>query len=330
MSGVNQIVETFEGLGDGDRAEAMKVLSGMMRDTPPRQAPKKKVNGFMGYRAYYSSLFNQLPQKERSPILTMLWQQDPFHKEWDFMCAVYSAIRENLTEQEVTLQNWIQYAVAHMGIPPRQNYMQALGWDLTQKDNGTYELQRIAARGSTHQIQPVNGLGLFLSCLNGGLPVTNSEPIISQLSDPAFDVICINTQYSNAPQSSGTTPAFHQFAKQNPALAMSAIFGVSSNHGLITQGVQVLEHTGSIPQGQRLDIPMPSAVSTDTEPANTTSAGIADGEFDDLFSGLHSQGLKTCSGRRKCQKEQGVGSTGVNRTRTKEGNGAICGERGVL
>ncbi|KAK4223215.1 Mat sexual cell fertilization-promoting factor [Podospora fimiseda] len=285
MSGVNQIVETFEGLGDSDRAETIKVLSNMMRNTPPRQTPKKKVNGFMGYRAYYSSLFNQLPQKERSPILTTLWQQDPLHKEWDFMCAVYSAIREYLTEQNITLQTWFQFAVRHMGIPPREGYMHALGWELTQQDNGTYELQRIVARGSLNQIQPMNGLGLFLSCLNGGLPVVNPEPIITQLSDPAFDVICINTP--NTPQSSDSPPAFHQFAKQNPSLAMSAIFGVPSNHGLITQGVQVLEETGSIPQGQRLDIPMPSVGFPDEADANTASAGIGDAEFDAILRSLY-------------------------------------------
>ncbi|KAK4160338.1 Mat sexual cell fertilization-promoting factor [Cladorrhinum sp. PSN259] len=287
MSGVNKILETFEGMGDGDRAETMKVLSDMMRDTPPRQTPKKKVNGFMGYRAYYSSLFNQLPQKERSPILTMLWQQDPFHKEWDFMCAVYSAIREFLTEQDITLQSWIQCAVNHMGISSRQNYMQALGWELLQGDNGTYQLHRTTSRASAQHIQPMNGLGLFLSCLNSGLPVINSEPIITQLSDPAFDVICINT-HPNTSQSSGDTLAFHQFAKQNPARAMSALFGVPAEHGLITQGIQVIEHTGPIPNGQRLDIPMPSAISQSPEPVLTDSdiTGIEDAEFEAILNNL--------------------------------------------
>ncbi len=50
MSGINHILQTFEGLGDGDRETTMKALSTMMRVDTERQSPKKKVNGFMGYR----------------------------------------------------------------------------------------------------------------------------------------------------------------------------------------------------------------------------------------------------------------------------------------
>ncbi len=50
MSGVNQILQTFKGLGDGDREATMKALSTMMRVENQQQPPKKKVNGFMGYR----------------------------------------------------------------------------------------------------------------------------------------------------------------------------------------------------------------------------------------------------------------------------------------
>lgn len=50
MAGINSILQTFEGLGEGDRAETIKVLSDMMREGTPRQPAKKKVNGFMGYR----------------------------------------------------------------------------------------------------------------------------------------------------------------------------------------------------------------------------------------------------------------------------------------
>lgn len=53
MSGVNQIIQTFEGLGEGDRETTMKALSTMMRVETPRQSTKKKVNGFMGYRGKF-------------------------------------------------------------------------------------------------------------------------------------------------------------------------------------------------------------------------------------------------------------------------------------
>ncbi|KAK4674443.1 Fertilization Minus Regulator mating type protein MAT1-1-1 [Podospora pseudopauciseta] len=248
MAGINSILQTFEGLGEGDRAETIKVLSDMMREGTPRQPAKKKVNGFMGYRSYYSSMFSQLPQKERSPILTTLWQQDPFHKEWDFMCAVYSAIRDQLAEQNVTLQTWIQFAVTPLGIAPRTGYMEALGWVLTRLDDGIHTLQRMDVPDIRHHLQPMNGLGLFLSCLNGGLPISDPQNIISQLSDPAFDVICINTEVPKIPGTFDTMSGFRQLAKQNPALAMSSLFHLPDTDPLIAQGVGIYEFHSVVSQ----------------------------------------------------------------------------------
>ena len=46
---MNEIVQHFADLGDGDRETTLKALSSIMRDDKP-EAPKKKVNGFIGYR----------------------------------------------------------------------------------------------------------------------------------------------------------------------------------------------------------------------------------------------------------------------------------------
>ncbi|KAH6641098.1 mating-type protein MAT alpha 1-domain-containing protein [Chaetomium tenue] len=239
MAGINQIIQTFKGLTEGDRETAMKALSTMMRTENQRQPAKKKVNGFMGYRAYYSGLFSQLTQKEKSPIMTILWKEDPFHKEWDFMCAVYSAIREFLAAENVTLQKWIQFAIKHMGIVVRESYLAALGWKLIQQDDGTHKLERTALRGIQSCHQPMNGLGLFMNCLNGGLPVTNRLPIIAKLTALSNDVICVNTQTGPVVKPHNTLEGFYQFAKYNPHMAMSALFEVTTTHPLITQGVTV-------------------------------------------------------------------------------------------
>jgi hypothetical protein len=50
MSGVNQIIQTFEGLGNDDRETAMQALTTMMQSENQRSSTKKKVNGFMGFR----------------------------------------------------------------------------------------------------------------------------------------------------------------------------------------------------------------------------------------------------------------------------------------
>jgi hypothetical protein len=171
--------------------------------------------------------------------MTMLWKQDPSHKEWDFICAVYSAIRDFLSDENVSLQSWIQCAVRHLGVVVRENYLTALGWQLTRLEEGTHKIERIAVRTVQSYSQPMNGLGLFMNCLNGGLPVGNPLPIIAKLSDLTNDIICVNTQLGAAAKPGNTMDGFRQFAKTNPQSAMSALFQVPASHLLITQGVSV-------------------------------------------------------------------------------------------
>lgn len=53
MADMNQIMQTFANLDQEDRQTTMRALSGMMRGGTQRHAPKKKVNGFIGYRCEY-------------------------------------------------------------------------------------------------------------------------------------------------------------------------------------------------------------------------------------------------------------------------------------
>ncbi|KAK3360795.1 mating-type protein MAT alpha 1-domain-containing protein, partial [Lasiosphaeria ovina] len=121
------------------------------------QAAKKKVNGFMGFRgkcgpslslasganktdgrarardaAYYSGIFAAVPQKERSRFVTALWRADGHHAEWDFACAVYSAIRGFLAADGVTLQAWLGWAAVPLGLAARDQYLAAHGWSLVR------------------------------------------------------------------------------------------------------------------------------------------------------------------------------------------------------
>ncbi|KAK3954995.1 mating type protein mtA-1 CAA75438.1 mating type protein [Pseudoneurospora amorphoporcata] len=223
MSGVDQFVKTFANLPERDRNAAVSAILAMMRTgpgpvpqipEPVSQTPvpkKKKVNGFMGFRSYYSPLFSQLPQKEISPFMTILWQHDPFHNEWDFMCSVYSSIRtylepENVPPQEqqkVTLQHWLHYAVPQMGVITRDNYLISLGWNLVPMPNGTHDLMRTALPMFKQNLQPMNGLCLFNKCLNSGLIVPNQHLVIAKLSDPSYDMIWFNKRYHRQQRHAG-------------------------------------------------------------------------------------------------------------------------------
>ncbi|KAK4032298.1 mating-type protein MAT alpha 1-domain-containing protein [Parachaetomium inaequale] len=214
-------------------------LSAMMRVENQRQPVKKKVNGFMGYRAYYSSLFSQLTQKEKSPIMTMLWKEDPSHKEWGFMCAVYSSIREFLSDENVSLQNWIQFAIKHMGIVVRESYLTTLGWKVVQLGKGTPKVERTTTRGVQSYLQPTNALELFMNCLNDGLPVANPLPIIATLSDLTNDIICVNTQVGAAAKPTNSIDSFCQPDKSQPYFTLPAHFEIAAAHPIIPQGVTV-------------------------------------------------------------------------------------------
>ncbi|KAK3371914.1 mating-type protein MAT alpha 1-domain-containing protein [Podospora didyma] len=259
MSVVNQIVQTFAGLGYDDREATMKVLSGMMRDGSQHQ-PKKKVNGFMGYRAYYSVLFSQLPQKERSPFMTMLWQRDPFHNEWDFMCDVYSTIRAFLAEENIPLQVWILHAVDHLGIVARHTYLDTFGWRLVQLQDETHSLQRTTTSEVRHRLQPINGLDLFLACLANGLPVSNPQPIITKLSDPRNDILCMN-HGSLISSNPSRLMNLDSLGRRNTDPAMKPHFEGLTTEPVIPQRATVYENHNShrdIVQSTQTDVQMSS------------------------------------------------------------------------
>ncbi|KAK1826506.1 mating-type protein MAT alpha 1-domain-containing protein [Podospora conica] len=304
MPGMNEIVQHFADLGDGDRETTLKALSSIMRDDKP-ETPKKKVNGFIGYRSYYSALFSKLQQKQRSPFMTTLWQQDPFHNEWDFMCGTYSTIRALLAEEKVTLQIWISYAVQVLGIVARDRYMEAMGWTLLEHEDGTYKLERTAATNVQHTMQPMNGLNLFLQCLQDGLPIANPEPLMALLSGAKGDVMCINTNKVNkrakrsrtkvssvakTSQTASTTTAADnqllQMAKTNPSLAMSQLFQIPEMHPWLSNGVQVI----AIDSAAALEMAAHQINQGHSGPMDTSThtpePPMGDDEFEAMFSGI--------------------------------------------
>ncbi|KAK0725641.1 mating-type protein A-1, partial [Lasiosphaeris hirsuta] len=110
--------------------------------------------------AYYSSLFSHLPQKQRSPMLTSLWQHDPFHNEWHFLTGVYSTLRNLLNQENISFKDWISSAVEPLGIPVKGKYMQLLGWKVA---NNTVTRDQIQAVKPA--LKPIDELGLFSQCL---------------------------------------------------------------------------------------------------------------------------------------------------------------------
>jgi hypothetical protein len=165
---------------------------------------------------------------------------DPYHKEWDFIYAVYSAISQDLAKDNIYLEEWAQTSVKHLNILPRDSYMSQLGWKLVRLDDGTHALERDSEVSSRALVSrqsgglPMNGLDLLMRCMGEGLPVaeTNVGAIIKKLSDATSGIISINTTESadtpatTDPTSSG---AFRCLVATDPRLAMAALLGVPAD-----------------------------------------------------------------------------------------------------
>lgn len=178
--------------------------------------------------------------------MTILWQHDPFHNEWDFMCSVYSSVRNYLEEtntkqeKKLTLQYWLHFAVPVMGVLGRHNYLSTLGWDI-RKIKGCTDLVRINHPLFKKNLQPMNGLCLFTRCIQGGLKVANQDLVIAKLSDPSYDMIWFNKRHHYQQRQAIPT--------DSTELDVSALF--PSNHGVAaeTDGVNNLDLSHWMQQG---------------------------------------------------------------------------------
>jgi len=108
--------------------------------------PRKVVNSWMAFRcksllmaalrqyytylpsAYYSSLIKDLPQKVRSPMLAMLWKNDVDHGLWELLSAAFSYVRDNHSEDSVSLEQFLSIATQVVPIIPADQYLARTGW----------------------------------------------------------------------------------------------------------------------------------------------------------------------------------------------------------
>jgi hypothetical protein len=222
------------------------------------------------------------------------------------MCGTYSTIRALLAKEKVTLQIWISYAVRVLGIVARDRYMDAMGWTLLEHDDGTYKLERTAAPNVQHNMQPMNGLSLFLQCLQDGLPIADPEPVITLLSGAKGDVLCISTtkgvtkrakrpraKHSSSARTTRTASTtttvdnqLLQMAKTNPNLAMSQLFQIPEMHPWLVDGVRVVSidsAAGLEMAAHHINQGHPGPMDTST---HTPEPPMGDADFEAMFNGI--------------------------------------------
>lgn len=69
-----------------------------------------------------------LPQKNRSSILSALWKRDVDHGLWELLSAAFSYIRDNHSEDKVSLSQFLDIATQIIPVIPADQYLKRTGW----------------------------------------------------------------------------------------------------------------------------------------------------------------------------------------------------------
>ncbi|KAL8380619.1 mating type protein MAT-1-1 [Gaeumannomyces hyphopodioides] len=189
------IQELLRTQGPGGKNQGLPPTANQSVSTTTR---KKKVNGFMAFRSYYAGMFQDRPQKERSPLLTTLWQTDPFRSRWTMMASAFSRVRDSagITKGRMAMSGFLRVACPLMGIPKPSDYMRLLGWQIipnTTADQATqpgFTLHQGDARSVFDQVQtPMTELELLQACVKGGFPFENSSQLLRQMETSSLTVM---------------------------------------------------------------------------------------------------------------------------------------------
>lgn len=207
------------------------LTSEICKRSPRPNHPKKKVNGFIGFRgktshlkiprltlynltllqtAYYSSIFNDVPQSERSSDIRALWQADTFRNEWNFVCEVYSAIREFLEYDSIGLQQFIRYSIPHLGIVDRSVYLATFNWSFTtERRDGVRELHQTSPPDFESPAVSMDSITLVRTCMRNGLVLTKPHEVLQRLSQRKEEMILMKRFASSNQRKKVVTGSFH-------------------------------------------------------------------------------------------------------------------------
>ena len=91
---------------------------------------------------YYSPIFTNLQQKDKSGFLTYLWSTDPFKAKWTILAKAYSVIRDKVGKQGAPLDNFLAINGPFIGIVAAEDYLVMLGWEIGTDEEGQINLRR--------------------------------------------------------------------------------------------------------------------------------------------------------------------------------------------
>lgn len=79
---------------------------------------------------YVAGLLPNIPQKQKSPIISHMWKFEPLKAQWEVMARAYTFLRDNFDLPNLTLADFTQRAAQQFGIPAPDQYISLLGWQI--------------------------------------------------------------------------------------------------------------------------------------------------------------------------------------------------------
>ncbi|CEJ95236.1 hypothetical protein VHEMI10727 [[Torrubiella] hemipterigena] len=114
---------------------------------------RRPLNAFMAFRSYYVKMFPDLPQKNASPCLTMLWHNEPSRNKWVLIAKVYSILRDEFGKPKVPLADFLKYACPVMHVVEPAAYFKVVGRALVKDTDGNFKVVQVAPEPSLKKIR---------------------------------------------------------------------------------------------------------------------------------------------------------------------------------
>ncbi|TLD22087.1 hypothetical protein PspLS_08102 [Pyricularia sp. CBS 133598] len=240
-----------------DEKERLRNLPVSPREVAVASKNKKKVNGFMAFRiAYYAGIFQDRPQKERSPFITLLWQKETLKSRWTLMANVFSRIRDfaGTTRSRMAMSGFLRIACPLLGITKPCDYLRRHNWQLefvadtsVLHDSAMkYEIFQSEIPHIVDEFEvPTTEIELLRACVQGGFPFENSAQLLRDMEDSPVTVMTRTAPISTASESLQVSQGqySHHFINtliNDPDAAISALLPQGEDIGSLMVDMNII------------------------------------------------------------------------------------------
>jgi hypothetical protein len=119
----------------------------------------RSVNSFMAFRckhldvinlsfatnnyiAYYSRIFAKMQQKNTSPHIKMMWDEEIFKGKWVLVAKAYTTIIRAVGKSAAPLDGFLDLVGPEIGLIAVDEYLETMNWEVRTNDDGTISLKQ--------------------------------------------------------------------------------------------------------------------------------------------------------------------------------------------